>query len=339
MVMRLGVNQQAIHVGYRRVFTARSGTVCDPLYPQPARDGGGIFNSAGTVNVKNTIVAGNSASSSGPDCSGTPTSQGYNLIGDDTDCSFTPDTGDLVGTGASPIDPLLDALADNGGPTQTHALDPNSPAIDAGNPATPGSGGNACEATDQRGVARPVGPRCDIGAFEFEAPPPVVLCNGQPATVVGSPAADMLVGSSGDDVIAGLGGDDVILGLSGNDTICGGPGEDFMDGGPGQDRLFGQGGDDFMKGGPGPDRAFGGKGDDILRGNRGNDRLFGNSQNDVLVGGRGNDLLVGGPGDDVALGRAHDDTIKCGGGVDYADGGTGIDANPTADCEGTVNIP
>ena len=52
-------------------------------------------------------------------------------------------------------------------PPATHALQSGSPAIDAGNPATPGSGGNACEPTDQRGVARPQGAACDIGAFEL----------------------------------------------------------------------------------------------------------------------------------------------------------------------------
>ncbi len=71
------------------------------------------------------------------------------------------------------MNPLLGPLANNGGPTQTHALLAGSPAIDAGNPATPGSGGNACEATDQRGYARPAGLACDIGAYEFGAPPPV----------------------------------------------------------------------------------------------------------------------------------------------------------------------
>ena len=63
---------------------------------------------------------------------------------------------------------MLGPLQDNGGPTFTHALLAGSPAIDARNPAAPGSGGNACEATDQRGVARPQGAACDIGAFELE---------------------------------------------------------------------------------------------------------------------------------------------------------------------------
>jgi hypothetical protein len=56
-------------------------------------------------------------------------------------------------------DPEVAALADNGGPTKTMALTAGSPAIDAGDDA-------ACPATDQRGVPRPQGPHCDIGAYE-----------------------------------------------------------------------------------------------------------------------------------------------------------------------------
>lgn len=56
-------------------------------------------------------------------------------------------------------DPLLDPLADNGGPNQTMALQAGSPAIDTGNNA-------ACPAADQRGIARPQGSGCDIGAYE-----------------------------------------------------------------------------------------------------------------------------------------------------------------------------
>ena len=129
--------------------------------------GGGIFN-IGTVNLKNTILAGNKNLASGADdCStSSPTvglnSEGYNLIGNTAGCTISGDTtGNIVGQ-----DPKLDALANNGGPTQTMALLPGSPAIDAGNPALPGTGGGACAITDQRGLFRPFGKACDIGAFE-----------------------------------------------------------------------------------------------------------------------------------------------------------------------------
>ncbi len=137
--------------------------------------GGGIYIN-GTLNTKNSILANNTASV-GPDCytytiggGGVVTSNGYNIFGNNSECTFTPTTGDQVGTSSSPIKPRLTPLQDNGGPAFTHALLVGSPAIDAGNPATPGSGGNACLATDQRGVARPDGTRCDIGAFEGSVP-------------------------------------------------------------------------------------------------------------------------------------------------------------------------
>ena len=62
-----------------------------------------------------------------------------------------------IGGADAPIDPRLGPLQDNGGPTPTHALLLGSPAIDAS---------SACPATDQRGVTRPQGAGCDIGAFE-----------------------------------------------------------------------------------------------------------------------------------------------------------------------------
>ena len=131
-----------------------------------ASSGGGVFLNASGIVFNNSILAGNTATDSEPDCRGTFTSNGYNLIGNNSGCSFTPTTGDLVGTNSSPINPRLTPLQDNGGSTFTHALMVGSPAIDAGNPATPGSGGNACLGTDQRGVARPVDAKCDIGAYE-----------------------------------------------------------------------------------------------------------------------------------------------------------------------------
>ena len=126
--------------------------------------GGGIDASqADPVNFKNTLIAGNTSSGAGPDCAGTLASQGYNLIQNPAGCTIAGDaTGNVTGQ-----DPLLTPLAYRGGTTQTHGLLSGSPAIDAGNPAAPGSGGDACEASDQRGVARPQGTRCDIGAVEI----------------------------------------------------------------------------------------------------------------------------------------------------------------------------
>jgi CSLREA domain-containing protein len=118
-------------------------------------DGGGILRTFATVNLNNTIIADNiDKSSQAPDCSGALTTQFYNLIENLTGCTFTAGTGDITGS-----DPALDVLADNGGTTQTHALLAGSPAIDAGT-------NTGCPATDQRGVARPYGGFCDIGAFE-----------------------------------------------------------------------------------------------------------------------------------------------------------------------------
>jgi CSLREA domain-containing protein len=125
--------------------------------------GGGIACWGGTVNFRNTLIAGNNdAGGQAPDCSGTLDSQGYNLIQNTSGCTVAGDTtGNITGQ-----DPELGPLQNNGGSTFTHSLLPGSPAIDAANPTAPGSGGHACEATDQRGVARPQGARCDIGAFE-----------------------------------------------------------------------------------------------------------------------------------------------------------------------------
>jgi hypothetical protein len=126
--------------------------------------GGGIFGDSGSsTTLRNSIIAANNADIS-PNFAATPTSQGYNLLGENP--------GNLTTTDIVNANPLLAPLADNGGPTQTHALLTGSPAIDAANPAPPGDPAPACEANDQREVARlqdgdgDTTARCDIGAFE-----------------------------------------------------------------------------------------------------------------------------------------------------------------------------
>ena len=119
-------------------------------------EGGGISVSfRASMSIANTIVAN---SLSGGNCAGAIDNGGNNL-----------DSGTTCGWGStfpsmSNTDPRLGLLADNGGPTQTHALLDGSPAINKGNAAV-------CGEADQRGVPRPQGIRCDIGAFEKENAP------------------------------------------------------------------------------------------------------------------------------------------------------------------------
>jgi hypothetical protein len=143
--------------------------------------GGGI--SAGmipgrTLPLNHTIVAENSAGfGTGPDIyqelTGTITST-YSLIGDSTGAVVVNVGGSsLVGTAAAPIDPMLGALADNGGPTMTHALLPGSVAINSGD-STAMAGAGGVPMFDQRGAAwaRVIGGTIDIGAVEFQPLPP-----------------------------------------------------------------------------------------------------------------------------------------------------------------------
>ena len=78
--------------------------------------GGGIGNDGGDVNFKDTLIAGNTGALE-PDCFGSLNSLGHNLIGIVSSASGFGAAGDVVGDSDNPIDPLLGALADNGGPT------------------------------------------------------------------------------------------------------------------------------------------------------------------------------------------------------------------------------
>jgi predicted outer membrane repeat protein len=133
-------------------------------------DGGGLYNAGGSINVQNTILARNiDRGGEAPDCGenlgGTVfESGGHNLIGSTVGCPFLALDSDIF-----PVaNPRLAPLAHNGGFTQTVALRRHSKAINHGSGKRPGTGGSACAKRDQRGVRRPQGPRCDIGAFERE---------------------------------------------------------------------------------------------------------------------------------------------------------------------------
>lgn len=129
--------------------------------------GGGLYAYGGaTVSVGHSILANNDLRSTSiqNDCdqnASIVTSLGYNLVESPDPCAFNL-TGDILAQ-----DPNLGPLQANGGPTNTHALLPGSPAIDAGNPGLTRPP-VAIPLNDQRGVGFPrvVNGRIDIGAFE-----------------------------------------------------------------------------------------------------------------------------------------------------------------------------
>ena len=142
--------------------------------------GGLVANARAVFNIANSIVAANQdPGGQTPDCAivsprdgGGIYSQGYNLIGDTTGCAMVTLTTDLLNQNA-----WLEPLAGNGGATQTHALRLFSPAIDA-IPAA-----SCVLPTDQRGVTRPLGAACDIGAYEtliYWSRLPIILRNSTP---------------------------------------------------------------------------------------------------------------------------------------------------------------
>jgi CSLREA domain-containing protein len=193
---------------------------------QAATDGGGVLGGVGTTSLQNTIVAGNTdGNGSAPDClqqAGFFQSSGNVLIGNLTGCALVAGPNDLPGA-----DPKLGPLAFNGGPTQTHALNKGSAAINRG---------SGCIAFDQRGALRKT---CDIGAYERLTLKKVLV------NFVGSPEGDKLKGTKKRDAMLGQKGNDKLFGGKANDILVGGKGNDKLVGGPG--------GNDVCNGGAGKD--------------------------------------------------------------------------------------
>jgi hypothetical protein len=206
-----------------------------------AANGDGIANNSGTTTLKNTIVSDGSPGGNCSVGSGAITDGGHNLSSDNSCVT--------AATSFSGVVPLLGPLADNGGPTPTHALGERSPAVDKGR--------SFGATVDQRGLPRPTdlglvtnapgGDGSDIGAYEQ------VRCSGgvvnAAGTVIGTNAGEVLSGGAGADFIFGLGGNDRITGGGGNDEVCSGKGNDTLIGGPGDDTLLGGEGRDNLRGG------------------------------------------------------------------------------------------
>ncbi len=150
-------------VGGAIYFTGTTGSIINAtvadnyaLYGPGVR----VQNDAGVLTIANSILLGSWTGYAGT-CTigvGVIVSGGHNIDSANT-CGFAAE-GDLIDT-----DPLLGALADNGGPTWTRALQAVSPAIDAGDDAVCGAA--PVDGVDQRGVSRPQGVHCDIGAYEY----------------------------------------------------------------------------------------------------------------------------------------------------------------------------
>ncbi len=173
--------------------------------------GGGGITSAGTLTLVNSIVAGNNFPSyADRDIEGTiTTDDGYNLLGTAVN---NPTTDPTVGPHDVFTDnPMLSALGNYGGPTQTLALFAGSPAIGAGN-----AGAANLPATDQRGLPRLVNGSLDIGAFQSQPPALVFTSLGQ-TTDAGQPTGAITVeleDVDGDPAPAGVGGVTVTLSSS-----------------------------------------------------------------------------------------------------------------------------
>jgi uncharacterized repeat protein (TIGR01451 family) len=146
------------------------------------------FNFNGFPNIRNSIIASNTPTNFNSPFGGVPgahelISGGHNIFGETDRTIYTAGPGDQVGTLASPLDPLVGGLASNSSTVmaganlpgvtspqvvQTMPLLIGSPALNLGAPGTPDGISPNCEATDQRGIARPQpgGGRCDVGAVE-----------------------------------------------------------------------------------------------------------------------------------------------------------------------------
>jgi Ca2+-binding RTX toxin-like protein len=290
-----------------------------------------------TLTLRRSLISGNTAYSDAEVYNiayGTVTANNHNLFGHSgltnaqAFLNFTPGTTDLTATSNGTTPTALSAilnttLANNGGSTQTHDLVTGSPAIDA----SPDDAD--CEPIDQRGVSRPQGSACDIGAVEFveevlPIPDFAKPCGTTSTTgckVNGVPNQPC-IGTPGPDTIVATKGHDVIFGLDGNDIIKAGEGDDCVDGGLGNDTIEGQAGNDVLFGGGGKDQVRGGAGDDVIITGSGSDTVQGDEGDDLIYDIGGKNVLKGRDGNDVIYAPGTSGTIDGGSGTDVCIGGS-----------------
>jgi hypothetical protein len=196
--------------------------------------GGGIYNDSQSglplPMVHNTLIAGNLVHTSFDVYGNLDPTSDYNLIGDGSG-GLDPARGNLLGSSSNPLNPLLAPLGNYGGPTQTMALLPGSPALDAASL-------NYAPATDQRGFPRVAAP--DIGAFESQGfTLSLVSGNGQnapPGTAFAQPLVVAVTARAAGEPVAGgqvtfvapaagatavLSGNPALIGAAGQASVVG----------------------------------------------------------------------------------------------------------------------
>jgi len=140
---------------------SKTATLINNTFSDNSASSGDSIINYGTLHISNNIIANGTHLSNCINDSGTVSTNINNLIEDNGTSGYE------CGTPASTADPNLAPLADNGGPTQTFALLSGSPAIDAGDDTV--CAASPVNNLDQRGVTRPFGSHCDIGAYEYNS--------------------------------------------------------------------------------------------------------------------------------------------------------------------------
>ncbi len=144
----------AIRSETRGSTTIRHSTFSD----NTASGRGGAIDANGPLAIEHSIVFGNTTTSTNaPEIDGTVGSLNWSFLGNTSGATIATGADNQIG-----VNPQLEALADNGGPTRTRRLSPTSPAVNAGDPGFSGA-----PATDQRGGARVSSGRVDVGALEL----------------------------------------------------------------------------------------------------------------------------------------------------------------------------
>jgi Ca2+-binding RTX toxin-like protein len=327
--------------GGRVSSTVTNSTISD----NAATVGGGIFVEFNApLMLKNTIVAN---STQGGNCTvsefgGSIVDGGYNLE-DGTSCGFSDENNSQPST-----EPELAALAENGGPTQTHALLSDSPAIDKGT--------SVGQSTDQRGEPRPHdfanidnatdGDGSDIGAFEVQpasnqAPSVSVARGGVCGTSdlqgtinlalldPDTPAQELTLSATSsnqavvpDGNVTFGGGTDLSRTLSvsaikgGSSTLTVTVSDGELQGSVLVKVRVGTNSNNTLSGSANAD---------MILARRGKDTASGFAAADLLCGRSGNDTLSGGGQADTLLGGNNDDTLTGGIGADIFGGGAGTD--------------